>query len=504
MGSVWRPAFDVVDKKLLPPDPDVLEAIGLSHRMTSAVADLVDNSIDAKAKHVLIRFVQMEGQLTSLLVFDDGRGMDDRGIDAAMTVGKRRVYDSQALGHFGMGLKAATFSQADNLTVLSRQAGSHAVGRQWHRRGARNFECDVLDPGQVEEELGSLPFDAEAYSGTMVRWDKVRTFPASADPRVTADYLARIMQELRAHLGLVLHRVLTQDPQDPTVITLDVLDASVLETGAPQMVETIDPFGYRQSGHRGYPKTFSCQVGGRALPVQAHIWPARSEALGFRLDGSPEHHQGFFFYRNDRLLEAGHWKGAAVASRRLQLARVVVDISDSLEFFSMSMEKNSVHPRPEFIRAVEHATADDGTSFQDFLAAAEETYRLGNQRNTGRKEVIPPGSGIAPEVKRAVEAELPQLDGRDPMQIRWKRLPGEDFFEVDRATHTLWLNTLYRKGLLAGRRAGLNDVPLTKALLYLIMENIFRGSAFGPRDKDNVEVWQAILTAAVRAETDEH
>lgn len=499
MISGWRESIDAVDRRILPPDPDVLEAIGLSHKMTSAIADLVDNSIDAKAGHIFVRFVQVDGRLASMLVCDDGVGMDDHAIDQAMTVGKRRHYGHNALGHFGMGLKAASFSQADVLSVMSRQGGGSAVGRRWVR-GAQNFECDVLNPEQVEAELEAVPFASGASGGTIVRWDEVRTFPASDDRRVIDDYLARTLQEVRAHLGLVLHRVLEQTAVS---ITLDVLDADTGETGAPQIVEPVDPFGYRRTGEAGYPKAFECRVGGRVLTINAHIWPARSEALGFRLEGTPERRQGFYFYRNDRLLEGGDWKGAAVPSRRLQLARVFVDISDALDLFSMSMEKSTVHPKAEFIRAVGRATATDGTTFQQFLEAAEEVYRDGNQRNRGRVEVLPPGAGLAPEVKRAITSELPLHEGREPMEIRWKWLPGDDFFEIDRPQNTLWLNTIYRKGVLSGRRGGLNDVPVIKALLYLLVEDVFRGSAFGPRDKDNVEVWQSVLTAAAQAETNE-
>jgi len=47
----------------------------------------------------------------------------------------------------------------------------------------------------------------------------------------------------------------------------------------------------------------------------------------------------------------------------------------------------------------------------------------------------------------------------------------------------------------------LNDLPLIKALMFLLMENIFAGQNMGPRDKDNLEAWQAILAAAAKAET---
>ena len=54
---------------------------------------------------------------------------------------------------------------------------------------------------------------------------------------------------------------------------------------------------------------------------------------------------------------------------------------------------------------------------------------------------------------------------------------------------------------LEGAAAALNDLPVIKALLFLLTENIFAGQNMGPRDKDNIEVWQAILTAAAREET---
>ena len=53
-------------------------------------------------------------------------------------------------------------------------------------------------------------------------------------------------------------------------------------------------------------------------------------------------------------------------------------------------------------------------------------------------------------MKHAIASELPIHEGHDAMEIRWKWLPGDDFFEVDRSHNTLWLNTIYRKGLLRG------------------------------------------------------
>ncbi len=113
--------FETVGYRSVPPDPGVLRAIGLNHAFESAVADLVDNSIDANARNVLIRFVLHGGLVDRLLVVDDGAGMDESQIDGAMQLGRAKSESLGALGHFGMGLKSASFSQASVLTVLSRQ-----------------------------------------------------------------------------------------------------------------------------------------------------------------------------------------------------------------------------------------------------------------------------------------------------------------------------------------------------------------------------------------------
>ncbi len=87
MSDVLR-SFDAVARRTVPPDPSILKAIGLNHGFGSAVADLVDNSLDAQAKRVLIRFVLYQGLATQLLIVDNGEGMDADEVDSAMQLGK--------------------------------------------------------------------------------------------------------------------------------------------------------------------------------------------------------------------------------------------------------------------------------------------------------------------------------------------------------------------------------------------------------------------------------
>jgi hypothetical protein len=495
----WHPEIQVEGAVTLPAEPRTLEALGRNHSIQTALADLVDNSIDAGATRVLIRFIQHGAQLRSLYVIDNGKGMPPDGIDTAMTLGGRRTYATGELGHFGMGLKAASFSQAATLGVFSRAAGHSAVGRRWSlATGIRNFRCDVVPEGFSASELDRTWHLDLSNSGTVIRWDNVGAFPAASNEARTEEYLHGAISQIQSHLGLTFHRLIKQIGID---ISIDVEHVDGEDTGLVHKVTALDPFGYAES-LPGWPRTLTSQAAsGRRLALHCHIWPKASQTPEYRLPGGADRRQGLYFYRAGRLIQAGGWDGVHVGDQKLQLARVAIDI-EALEadFFTINPEKSRVTVNPAFAEAIGVARATDGTTVPMYLESAEAAWIESRRRTSGRREpVLPPGSGIHTKVAREIRNELPQLN-EDELSIKWKRLSGEDFFEVDRANQTLWLNQRYRRALLNGRHGGLNDLPVMKALLFLLVGEVFKGQHLGPRDKDNIELWQEILTAASRVE----
>jgi hypothetical protein len=494
--SNWRSEVPTTGVVELPPHPRALDALGRNHSLETAVADLVDNSIDAAATNVLIRFVQQGPQLLGLYVVDDGRGITGDQIDTAMTVGGRRDYTSTDLGRFGLGLKAASFSQASSLTVLSRAAGQTAVGRRWLLRDDRKgFQCDTVRPDFATDELDRQWTFPVNDHGTVVRWDDVHAFPHSVDSDHTAEFLNRTIAGLQGHLGLMFHRILASGTVQISIDVEDLDDGS----GLTNQVTPIDPFGY-PFAPSGWPKTLVANFAGQSFELHCHIWPRRSNLQQFRLPGGAEERQGLYFYRRDRLLQAGGWEGIYAAGRKLQLARVALDISgDVAGLFTMNAEKSRVSVGPAFARSVGAARASDGTTMNDYLRAAEDIWTTSNQRTAARKPVVPPGKGLPAQVSRGIRDELPQLHD-DPLDIVWRPFTNDAFFEIDRAAHELRLNQRYRHALLGGRRGGLNDLPLLKAALYLLMEQVYQGAHLGSRDRDNIELWQEILTVAAQVE----
>ncbi|MFY1673185.1 ATP-binding protein [Plantactinospora sp. WMMB334] len=493
----WQEQIPTAGTVDLPPDPRALDALGRNHSLETALADLVDNAIDARATDVLIRFVQSGPRLIGLYVVDNGCGIAPDAIDAAMTIGGRREYGSADLGRFGLGLKAASFSQAASLTVLSHAAGHEPVGRRWLISGDRDgFDCDRVPSRFATTELNrpwSIPIDG---SGTVIRWDDVHALPGFDDPDRTAEFLGRTIPHLQGHLGLMFHRLLAGN-RVRLLIDVEDIDHG---TGLPNPVTPLDPFAYPATVPT-WPRNLISHVDGVAVTLRCHIWPGRSNRPEYRLPGGAEQRQGLYFYRHDRLLHAGGWEGVHAPDRRLQLARVEVDIDDDMHgLFVMNPEKSRVSAGPGFSQVIGAARAKDGTTIGDYLQAAEDVWINSNRRTTAKRSaVLPPGRGIHPRVSRQIREELPQRDD-PPLSIQWRHFAGDHLFEVDRDTSTLWLNQAYRRALLGGRRGGLNDAPLVKALMFLLTEQVFQGAHLGSRDKDNIELWQEILTVAARAE----
>jgi hypothetical protein len=482
----------------LTPDPRSLEALGRNHTLEAALAELVDNSIDAGAGNILVRFVRDQGRLTRLLIVDDGGGMDDERIDVAMTVGGNRDYGDGEIGRFGLGLKAASFSQARSVTLVSQAAGASVTGRRWQvDRAKSDYECEIVEPEFAEELLGRDWGFSAPTTGTVVRWDDVKGFPATDDEAEIDRFLQGAIGRIRTHLGMIFHRIL-----EPGTVTLAIDVEEREDVFMRAEVEPLNPFGYPRSGAAGWPRVLSAEGERGTLVLECHIWPGRSSLDGYRLDDDLIQRQGLYVYYNDRLVQSGGWNGLLHADKQLNLARVAVNVDGDVDqMIALKPEKNGIETGPDFSRAIYAAETADGLQFKDYADEARGVLKESNRRRRKRTAVIPPGAGFSPRVRRAFERELPYKD-EEPIEIRWDYLDGEEFFEIDRDRGVLWLNTLYRKALTGDQRGAFNDAPVVKALMFLVMEDIFSGQNMGPKDKDNIELWQAILTAAAEEELD--
>lgn len=504
MTTDWQFDVPTAGTKRLPPDARYMEALSSQgYGFEVAITDLVDNSIDAGAKDVVIHFLRDGDQLVSLLVVDDGRGMTDEELDIAMTVGGRRDYAKNALGMFGTGLKSASLSHASAVTVVTTTKRTRATGRRWQMEHAvSGFECDIVDPAYAQTLIDRYAERPIIWQGTVVRWDGVKDFPKHGGGGQTDRYLQRTINKLGLHLGLYLHRFLARDDFNITIAVEDVRSGTVyLDFG----VEPLDPFGYPVSGHPEYPKKFIAAVPSTGeASLEAHVWTPKSNIDEYKAVGSVMDRQGFYFYRHNRLVQAGGWNNFRQPEQHLSLARVAIDLpGEPNDVFRLTVKKAGVETSPEFTSALEKATDAEGGTFLDYLAAADMVYRDARKRaGTSRKPVIPPGKGFDPAVRETIADELPAIPHEEPISIRWQKLDNGLFFDIDRESRTISLNQYYRPAILGGRRGGLNDTPLLKSLIYILLHEVFEKEYSGSRERDNLQLWQSILVSAARTELD--
>jgi hypothetical protein len=267
-------------------------------------------------------------------------------------------------------------------------------------------------------------------------------------------------------------------------------------------VEALDPFGYKVPGKKGYPRQFTAPVEGIGdMRLIAHIWPAKSKQAGFRQIGALAERQGFYFYRNDRLVQAGGWNGLRNPEGHLALARVAVDLpAHENNVLSLDVKKERVTVTPAFTLGVDKAVDSSVGTFHQYLSDAEAAYRDGSRRTeVVRKPVTPPGKGLDPKVKRVIKEELPEKAGEEPITFAWGTLPRDRFFDLDRENNAVILNKEYREDFNDGRRGGANDAPVTKTLLYLLLEDCFGLGRWERSRQDRVDYWNTILLASAEA-----
>lgn len=478
-------------------DASLANDVGLHHTLPTALADLIDNSIDADAGEILVRFLVDGSRPVGVQVIDDGHGMDRAELERALTYAGHRDYGDDALGHFGVGLKAASASQADVTLVCSVRDGATPVGARLERAEGR--QAPRVGPLNTEAAAGLLASCgiSEGRTGTVVQWSDVRTFTSSDDISEQNWWMTETKDSLRRELGLVFHRIIAAGR---TRIEMDVFDVVLSFPGLVTRVEPTDPFGYPRSGHSAYPQQFDLVLADGSRPVRAtaHIWPARSQAEAFNIGGRKgADSQGLYVYRRDRLIQIGGWSDIVGPRPEWELARIAVDLTDeNTPHARINPEKSGVVFSSDLRRAFETSvTTLTHTPFADYLAAAAGTERDGRRRTRRDITALPPGAGLAGPVRTAFEDSLTLVED-DPVEIRWKIIEPDEFFRVDRDARTLWLNLRYRETLTGRRSRDVDDAPVLKTLVHLLVNDMFEGSYPGAREKMKIEAWNAVLSTA--------
>ena len=491
----------VTREREVPPDPSLAQYVGAHHSLQSAIADIVDNSVSAGATRIRIRFVVRDGVASALQIIDDGPGMSASEVDDAMVMGSTRDYGEGELGHFGVGFKAATLSQADTLLVFTQKNGGTPVGRRMRHSTTRGGSPRVSDfsPESAADRITRIAFHEEFRHGTVIEWNDVRAFPQEPDLEAQNSWLDATLRNVATSLGTRHHRLLGNE--GPSMV-VDTYDEDFNEIGMEFSVEPLEPFAYSTDLTGEYPKEFLAVLPETELRFTAHVIPYEDRTSpNYRLDmGGEEGRQGFFVYRRNRLLQIGGWNGVLVPSEELRFARIDLDIDDVENRARINPEKSGVEFDSTLRNALHRAKATDGTLFRDFQLAARQEHKDYRSRTRRPLDFIP-AAGIPTEVRRTLEERGHLREDAEEFTVRWGRFPGRRFFDVDLDSRVLTINQRFHELVSGTATADDRTGPLTRTLMYLLTADLFSGQYLGSAQKLRMNAMQEALWLA--AETEE-
>jgi len=326
---------------LTPFAPILVESTrSIGYSFEAALADIIDNSIGKGAKVINVNFRSLEHPYIAII--DDASGMDEDELESAMRYGSRsslEARDKNDLGRFGLGLKMASLSQCRKLTVITKKNGI-INSAKWdldHIIKKGDWTLLRLDNDEIES-LPHVDMLKSQNSGTIILWEDFdRMISDSARPQIIFDEKIDIA---RSHVGLVFHRFL--DSINPLKIFFN-----------NSRIDPIDPFLINNPATQPLPEQ-DLVIDDSVIKVKPYVLPYASKlsAKDKQLLGGVDlrNSQGFYVYRNKRLIIWGTWFRLIKQYELNKLARVRVDIPNTLDSIWEIDVKKSTASLPDLVK----------------------------------------------------------------------------------------------------------------------------------------------------------
>jgi hypothetical protein len=271
----------------------------IGHSPSTAVADIIDNSIDAKAKNIGMYF--WDGKHPHVAFVDDGHGMSHdeilRAFDIKSSTNSNDASSSK-LGKFGWGLKSASFSQCDKITIISK------------KNNQINFKTMDLNFSVIETNLvhifSKYPSLEKIFQkrcpdqGTLLIWEELKNsltgFENSSNNQHTVFF--RNGLKIAEDVSLHFHNFLSN-------INFSFNDRALKKW---------DPFNFFNINVKIFDKKIIV-LNNSDVEIQGFLFPMESDFNSkeeYENVGGKNgwfNSQGIYIYREERLVNYGGWFG---------------------------------------------------------------------------------------------------------------------------------------------------------------------------------------------------
>jgi len=433
----------MIRKHQLPPNPArLIEGLrDTGYDFNTALADIIDNSVDAGATLVDIQ-IQMDTDGEILIsVADNGCGMDENTLLDGMTYGAKGRVDPKRLGKFGLGLKTASTAFCRQLSVITRNSSdSQLIKATWdldHVVDAIAWELLLDEPDEYENVLFNQV--ADNSSGTVVIWNKIDrllknyTTPNGNHARKA---LERIICTFKDHVSMVYQRFLDKSDIRARNVEISINDIPIFSW---------DPFCIGEKGtERVGEKTQKVELSSgitTEFNIRAFILPRRehfSTPEAAKEARMTNNMQGIYIYRENRLIHFADWLGMFSKEPHLSLLRVEFSFDHYLDdAFQVDIKKsrillnddlydwvlNKFLPAPRNAANERYRTGQRTKAIESAVGAHDGSNRTISEKELGlRNAVVTVVNEITNDVKvtnksGTVRLKLKIIDSSVPGQV---------------------------------------------------------------------------------------
>jgi hypothetical protein len=429
----------------LPPDPArVIEGLrDTGYSFETAIADLIDNSIEAGASRVDVQVtLAVDGQ-PIVLIADDGCGMTEQELCQAMQYGSP-VNQKRRLSKFGLGMKTASTAFCRRLVVTSRGSDGRVSSAVWdldYIAEKRKWLLQTPTPHAID--LEALESTAGEGTGTVVRWDKIdrlvgpKAASALADGRTkrTQSTLTRKVQELKTHVSSVFNRYLREwDGRPPMEMCVNGDAIAPWDPFCSAEDKTVQVLKKRVAAEKEDGTQSAFDVRSVVIPPKGE-YSSNEGMVAARISNE---NQGIYVYREDRLIHGPDWLRIVRQEPHYSLARVEFSFNQDLdEAFNVDIKKSRIELQESIYDFIKDKVmppvrkiADDtyrGERKKDARKRADGLHNGSNQILSLKSPELQ-GSKVESVDEEAQTATLVNSAGRVTISI--SLIPGEDTSKV--------------------------------------------------------------------------
>lgn len=303
-----------------------LRSVGYTNE--TAIADILDNSISGAATEIELYF---DWDNRRIIIADNGFGMDYQELMDAMEIGSadpNEMRPSEDLGRFGLGMKTASFSMAKKLLVISKK-NSTISNAEWNLNTVASedkWEISEYDESEILMILESIDTYTQYNNwkqGTLIIISELDRLIDETNIEKSKKNFYKMIRNIKFHIAITFHRFMEENALKISV------NGNKLEAWNPFWIKSPATMELARE------ELFD---GKNEVVVEPYILPHKSkynseeefkEAAGVK---DWRGHQGFYVYRNRRLLVYGTWFGKFKKEPAYNLARIKLDMSADSDF----------------------------------------------------------------------------------------------------------------------------------------------------------------------------